>query len=554
MGLRVLEFGRNPKLFEDVDPRLLVDNQEYTARFYSWRDEPQPVQKSNLFPAEKVSGRLRIFVVGGSTAQGYPFQRNHGFSGIAEAALRAVGTDVEVINVGNSAMSSYYVRETLKEVRAYDPDMVVVYAGHNEYYGTPSSFTGGNHALRLASLELRRYRIVQLLERFLGLVVPRQQAVSDANLMQRRFASALHPQDRSADSAVAALFVRNLEAGVEPLLKSGVEVAIFEPVSNLVSMPPFRSEGSAEAVGDPRDASSEQVRVAPREVEATETYRRLLGDLHAGAWDREAWETLKDRDAAPFRARSVLVDALEEYAREAGTMWIPTANELESRLGPWAFSDSVFIDHLHFNFDGQVLLAGMLARSVIDRFFFADDRLVDGLAAYLSDSDRVRADVHLTPFWEFEAYARVAALREQEPFVSMPIPWTAPPAPERVGRDPLFRGRDFIDSLEAASADDLFYLALDYYRLNGQRDEWIRNMNAYVHVFNGHHESHLAYGVALLEDGGTAYLEQAGAYIRRAYTLSGYDPEVRETAREALEGLGLSNQWERFRSTYLVEQ
>src|SRR5690606_25363071 len=127
--------------------------------------------KSNLFAAEKPPSRLRIFVVGGSTAQGYPYQRNHSFTAIAQAALRSVGADVEVVNLGNSAMSSYYVREVLGDLPEYEPDAVVVYAGHNEYYGTPSIFTGGSHTTRMALLQLKKYRSVQLLESGLSAIV-----------------------------------------------------------------------------------------------------------------------------------------------------------------------------------------------------------------------------------------------------------------------------------------------------------------------------------------------------------------------------------------------
>ncbi len=557
VGLRLVGVGYETALFEPVDPGLLVDNTDYTRRFYSLYDRPELVQKSNLFPAEKPPGRLRVFVVGESTAQGFPFQRNHSFTGIAQAGLRAAGVDVEVLNVGNSAMTSYYLREALRDIVAYEPDFVAVYAGHNEYYGTPSMFTGGSHASRLAVLWLRKFRTVQALEGLLAGLL-RNDAPTNT-LMERRFGEGLFPPDSARDARVAELFLRNLEAGLSPLQRAGVTTAIFEPVSNLIDMPPFREvdgsdpEGSEAAGSDPGDETGPDA--GRGEGPLVREYRRLREQRDGGAWDRDAWIALKDRDPVPFRARSALTEILERFATTAPAVtWIDTSEELERAAGPEAFSHSLFIDHLHFNFDGQLLLARMLGEAVLARFYPGDEARLRAYEEYLSDPDRVRADVRLTAFWEFEAYTRIANLQRQEPFASMPLPKASPPVPERVQRNSLFAGGDFIDSLREEEVDDLFFAAIDYYRSIGDRDEWIRNMNAYIHIFAGHHESHLAYGIALLEDGGPMLLDQAGAYIRRAYALSGYDPGVVEVAREALEQMGLGSLWDRFEQTYLVKQ
>jgi hypothetical protein len=234
--------------------------------------------------------------------------------------------------------------------------------------------------------------------------------------------------------------------------------------------------------------------------------------------------------------------------------WIGTAAGLEDAAGPAAFSHTLFIDHVHFNFDGQLLLAGMLARAVLERFHSGDEEKLEALDAYLADPDRVRADIHLTAFWEFEAYTRVASLQTQEPFASMPLPKAAPPVPERVMRNSLFAGRDFLDAIRGGEVDDLFFMALDFYQATGNRDEWIRNMNAYVQVYPGHYQSHLAYAVALLEDDARTNIDMAGTYVRTAYLLSGQDPEVATAARQALVNVGLGAVWAAFESRYLVSE
>jgi lysophospholipase L1-like esterase len=544
-GLRAGGIGRGAELLEWREPGVLVDNEAYTARFYPSLDEPVPVQRSNLIAAEKRPGRKRVFIVGGSTAQGFPFQRNHSFSGIAQAALNRIGLDVELINVGNSAMSSYYVREVLGDLRSYAPDLVVIYAGHNEYYGTPSSFSGGTHLSRLVLLQLKKYRTVQLMERAIVELAGTSGDTSNTVLMERRFGETLFPADTARDRRVTERFVRNLDAGLRPLLDRSVPAIIFEPVSNLISMPPFRSPAAESA---DRDGSAE---VVSRKTSLDE-YRRLREEFVAGSWNRGAWEEAKDLDQAPFRARSVLVAELERYARDLPAVtWIPTGAELERRHGPAGFSDTLFIDHLHFNFDGQRFLGELLAAAVAERFHPGNREMQTALQSYFADPEQIRADIHLTDYWEFEAYTRIANLHTREPFASMPLPRRLPQVPERVMRNPLFQDRAFLDSLRNTAPNDLFFIALDLYRQSGNRDEWIRNMNAYIHIFAGHYQSHLAYGVALLEDDARANLEPAGAYIRRAYALSNEDPEVVEVARQTLVAHGLGSVWEPFRARYL---
>jgi hypothetical protein len=367
----------------------------------------------------------------------------------------------------------------------------------------------------------------------------------DTTLMERRFAAALFPQDSARDRRVADRFVHNLDAGLHPLIENGVPVLIFEPVSNLVSMPPFRS------VADHPDAGSD----GPAESEqggALDLYRKLQAELRTGEWNLAGWERVKDMDGAPFRARSVLVDVLEDYVRDRPELrWIPTSAELDRRVGYRAFRDEYFIDHVHFNFDGQVLLASILADAILDRFSPEDAALQTALARYFEDPRKIREDILLTEVWEFIAYSRIYGMLEREPFLSMPLAESKPALPPSVTASPLFRTGAFMDSLEGATLDDVFYLALDQYRKSGDRDGWIRNMNAYIHLFPGNYRTHLAYGLALLDDDPQRYLGPAASYFRRAFVLSGRGPEVPDLLRSEFIDRGMAGVWERFRSEYL---
>jgi len=540
-ALRLAGYGYDTSLFLDVEGGIRIDNPETTIRYFPAADNPDPARPSNLFLVEKSPGSFRVFVVGESTAQGFPYQRGHSFAQIAGEALGAQGIGVEVINLGNSALSSYYVREVLGDIARYSPDLVVVYAGHNEYYGSPSNFTGGTHLTRLATLKLRKLRSFQLLEAGVIRMTGRD-AAEGTTLMEQRFAEFLHPLDEAKDEVVANLFLNNLKRGAAPLLRDQIPILVFEPVSNLVSMPPFRSapEGAGVSVAGSSSALA--------------LYRDRMADLESGgAWDRARWEEIKDLDHAPFRARSVLVRKLEEYVSAEPSMhWIPTADEMEQRVGRRAFTDDFFIDHLHLNFEGQTLLASILAEAMAEALLPDRPDIVPGIREFFTESHRVRQAVHFTDFWEFRAYSIIVALQQEEPFRSMPISKAPPLTRERILANPLYADTTLLTLYRGAvEGEDLFQTTVEYYYLSGNREEWIRNMNAYVYLFPGHFASHLAYGIAVLSDDPGRNVEMAASYFRQAFLLSQKSAEIRDVIRSEFSRLGIGPLWPAFEIQYL---
>ena len=128
--------------------------------------------KGNIerFPVVKAPGTLRIFVLGESTTVGYPYMHNGSFHRWLQYRLMHTfpDRDVEIINVSLTAVNSYTVLGFGKQVVDYQPDAVLVYTGHNEYYGAlgvgSTSRIAGNRFLLQTVLRLRRLRLVQWFE------------------------------------------------------------------------------------------------------------------------------------------------------------------------------------------------------------------------------------------------------------------------------------------------------------------------------------------------------------------------------------------------------
>ena len=81
----------------------------------------------------KPEGLKRLFVIGGSSAAGYGVETD--FSERLETQLKEKHTGVQwqVVNGGVGAAGSHRVFEVLKRAAQFEPDLVIVYFGHNEF-------------------------------------------------------------------------------------------------------------------------------------------------------------------------------------------------------------------------------------------------------------------------------------------------------------------------------------------------------------------------------------------------------------------------------------
>ena len=87
------------------------------------------------FPDPKPQKTRRVFCLGGSTTFGRPFSDATSYPGWLRELLPVVdpSVDWEVINVGGISYASYRVAALMEELRAYEPDLFIVYTAHNEF-------------------------------------------------------------------------------------------------------------------------------------------------------------------------------------------------------------------------------------------------------------------------------------------------------------------------------------------------------------------------------------------------------------------------------------
>lgn len=87
------------------------------------------------FPQQKDQNAFRIFTLGGSTTYGRPYDDSTSFSGWLRELLPEVdqSKEWEVINAGGISYASYRVAKLMEELIRYQPDLFIIYTGHNEF-------------------------------------------------------------------------------------------------------------------------------------------------------------------------------------------------------------------------------------------------------------------------------------------------------------------------------------------------------------------------------------------------------------------------------------
>ncbi|MGQ0634783.1 MAG: GDSL-type esterase/lipase family protein [Planctomycetaceae bacterium] len=346
------------------------------------------------FPAVKGSHEFRIFVLGGSTVAGEPYATATAFTTWLELALQAADPerDWNVVNCGGISYASYRLVPIVRECLGYQPDLLIVSLGHNEFledrtYGRqkqagPVLATAQRLAVRLRTVTLVRAGLAKL--RRLNdppAAKPALPAEVDA-LLDHAGALAEYHRDTAWHDAVVEDFGRSVRGMVRLANAANVPLILMREPSNLADCPPFKSQ--------PRDGLSESDQAAWRRLldEARARYRVdrsgacqllceavALDDQHALGWyelgkcreaafdnalAREAFVRARDLDVCPLRMITPLEESLREVAAETGTTLLDAHALLESRTTTGILGNDFLVDHVHPSFTGHQLIAEML--------------------------------------------------------------------------------------------------------------------------------------------------------------------------------------------------
>lgn len=409
--LRGIDYKGNNALF--VDPGIItkeykIPNPNFASRYFFYtRTVPNP--SSDVFLAQKPENGYRVFAMGGSSAAGYPYGFNGTYSRVVKDILTEAmpEKEVEVVNVGISAISSYTLFDQVDEIIEQQPDAVMIYAGHNEFYGAlgvgSNENLGGFPGFVRFYLKLQRFKTFLFLR---SLIVEAGKLISgsgedkydaSATLMERIINSRSIELGSPKYELAMHQFESNMSAITSKFEKAGVPVYIGSLASNLKDHAPFvditdGEQPSAQSIFD----------------EAKTTYQ--TGDFESA---KEQFEFARDLDGLKFRAPSQINEIIEKLTSDTDLVhYVPVLETMSDSIDDGIIGFELMLEHLHPNSRGYFLMGAT----------FADELLHDLNIRPARPLDQYFADMKLTDFDESIARHRVLTLKQSFPFVTGPKP------------------------------------------------------------------------------------------------------------------------------------
>jgi hypothetical protein len=107
LGLRIGNYGQDLNQWIEITENDLILNPEIGARYFS-NTKNYPHSNHDPFAKDKKENTFRIFIFGGSSAAGFPFQPNGSFSRYLRDRLEMENPEkfIEVVNLSITAVNS----------------------------------------------------------------------------------------------------------------------------------------------------------------------------------------------------------------------------------------------------------------------------------------------------------------------------------------------------------------------------------------------------------------------------------------------------------------
>jgi tetratricopeptide (TPR) repeat protein len=344
------------------------------------------------FRRDKPPNGFRVFVIGESSAYGFPFGPEYAFSRFLQERMTAAWPDraVEVVNAAMPGIGSWQARQVMDEIAAYQPDVVVVYLGHNEL-----SRTGPAHRSPIARLlsSLRFYQLAVVASdaargfRSQAPTVDRMRRDTDPFGAIRDRARGVKTQSAGEREAALSRYRDNLQAIVATAQGAGAKVVLAGLAQNIADHPPGASRHRPGLSDDERarwrtamqaadrhlkakeyEAALEQLRVA-RDIDARPALLHYMRGQCLEALERfdeaaAAFREANERDEVPLGATDVVNRVIGEVASATGSVFVDVLPALARSSPHGLVGRAFFCDSIHPSVAGHAAIAVILAEGL----------------------------------------------------------------------------------------------------------------------------------------------------------------------------------------------
>ena len=469
LSLRILGYGKDYSQWVEIAPGQLVLNPDVAYRYFH-STEGIPYSNQNSFYKEKPENTFRVFIMGGSSAAGYPYTPNGDFGLYIKKKLEILYPtyNIEVINIALTATNSYSIRDLLPGVLEQKPDLILFYAGHNEYYGAygvgSMESIGQSPQVVNFILSLEKYKtfnlVRDLLKRVQGLF---SGSNSDGVLKKSGTLMSRMVRDQTIlyNSETYNLGLEQFDGNLNDILsmckENNIPVIISTLSSNLKDQSPFVSLESDKL------------------PKASDIYNEAVSKISDTKEALKLFRYAKDLDGLRFRAPSKINEIIIAQAKKYNypIVQIDSIFNLNSPQG--ITGNNLMTDHLHPTFEGYKLI-GKSYFDVMKKNNFLPKIQQENIDKSKLDS-LVNSETYISRLDSIVATYRILVLKNDWPF-------SEPKSVVYMLK--LFNQKNFIDSLAVKVLDNRYSWerahreAAEYCLRNKDYYEFVRELNVLI--------------------------------------------------------------------------
>ncbi|KAA0134780.1 SGNH/GDSL hydrolase family protein [Gimesia chilikensis] len=403
-GVQPLPHSQDPFISFSEDSTLFVKNAEGTA--YQTSADRSDFFRPQQFPVNKGKDTYRVFVLGGSTVQGRPYAVETSFTNWLKINLQAAdpARNFEVVNCGGVSYASYRLVPILREALRYEPNLFIVYSGHNEFL-EDRSYSRLKHQPELllqTESTLLDLRLASVIQSLLPDSQQRPQATEKSENVLETDVNALldfqqgleqYHRDPEHRRAIMAHYEFNIRQMILLAHQAGVPLLLVNPVSNLKNCIPFKSEFASHLTAAERDEVNALWKSADEcswdEAEQKMDYWQQalsIDDTHASLVysvgktceylkrtdDARHWFIkAKEEDICPLRMLEPMHDTLFRLAQQYDVPIIDARRLFEQKTPDGIPGSELLVDHVHPSIEGHQLIADAIYETMCDLQFIS---------------------------------------------------------------------------------------------------------------------------------------------------------------------------------------
>lgn len=360
--LRITNYGEPIPAFVEVEhmPGFSQPNPKLIERYFADPELAPNVSPDTVyFRTQKSPDSFRIVIQGGSTAAGFPYGRFGSLQGMLKQRLKNAypNKNIEIINTAMAAVNTYTLLDIQDEIIDLEPDLVLIYTGHNEYLGVlgaGSVLAGkGSHWATRSYLALKSFRLFQMVESLTTSAMRASSSPSEIpdndspNAARSTMALAAKGKQIPFEGDVYQRGIEQFESNLAAILSVYQDAEIPVHIGNLVSiekdLAPF-SKGQTEQDG-------------------YHQAQQLLtqGDVEQA---QQAFIKARDLDQLRFRAPSAFNRVIKGLAKEYDAQLVDIESEFRANSPQGILDASLFLEHVHPTADGYFLLGEAFYESI----------------------------------------------------------------------------------------------------------------------------------------------------------------------------------------------